>query len=223
MAKIEDDDMKSWYRRAPVPRPAGHREPGDISLSDDTKYIHSMYWSIVTFSHIGLGDITAITYKERLFNCLVVLVTYAAYGLLFGNMASLVSNLTSHMREDLYKKYSFVLEYLDKKKLNKYRRQIEDYFSYVWLDDIGMDEDAMIGDLPIEMQNDIKYERYKSVIHGSEFFKTSGYVNDQLVVSVMRVMRKEYYMEDDYIISKIDSSSDVFLILHGTVELEYGD
>jgi hypothetical protein len=75
----------------------------------------------VTFSHIGVGDVTAITYGERAFNCLVILITYFAYAILFGNMASLVSNLTSHLRSNLYEKYSFVLSYLKKKELEQFR------------------------------------------------------------------------------------------------------
>ena len=63
-------------------------------MNNDTIYIHAIYWSIVTVSHIGVGDITAITVNERLLNCLVILVGTFSYAVLFGNIASLVSDLT---------------------------------------------------------------------------------------------------------------------------------
>jgi hypothetical protein len=95
VSHIEDNEYKSWLRRLPVPRPTGTRQPGDISLSNDTIYKHAIYWAIVTVSHIGVGDITAITVNERAFNCFVVLMGTFIYAILFGNMASLVSDLSS--------------------------------------------------------------------------------------------------------------------------------
>ena len=95
VTKIEGDDQKSWLRRAPVPQPTGTRTDDSIDLSDETIYIHAIYWSIVTISHIGVGDITAITVPERAFNCFVVLIGTFTYAILFGNMASLVSDLNS--------------------------------------------------------------------------------------------------------------------------------
>ena len=68
MAKLEDDREKSWIRRIPVPRPAGTRTADSEDISDDSLYVHALYWAIVTFSHIGVGDITAITVSERAFN-----------------------------------------------------------------------------------------------------------------------------------------------------------
>ena len=103
MAKIEDDETKSWIRRAPVPRSSGTRSDDSIHFSDQSLYIHSIYWSIVTFSHIGVGDITAITVPERAFNCFVILIYTFAYAVLFGNMASLVSGLTQGAKSKMYK------------------------------------------------------------------------------------------------------------------------
>jgi hypothetical protein len=89
MAKVEDNSHNSWLRKVPVPQSPA-RDDTSITLSQDTVYIHAIYWSIVTFSHIGIGDITAVTPDERIFNCFVILVYTFAYAILFGNMASLV-------------------------------------------------------------------------------------------------------------------------------------
>lgn len=105
MARIEDDETKSWIRRAPVPRDSGTRDDDSMEFTDKSLYIHAIYWSIVTFSHIGVGDITAITIAERAFNCFVILIYTFAYAILFGNMASLVSGLANNAKSQMYKKY----------------------------------------------------------------------------------------------------------------------
>jgi hypothetical protein len=120
LTRIEGDDRleKSWLRRAPSPRKMGTRGPDDIDLSNDTIYIHGIYWSIVTFSHIGLGDISAVTVPERAFNCCVILIYTFAYAILFGNMASLVSKLGSSLHTTLYKNYYYIMVFLQKKSLS---------------------------------------------------------------------------------------------------------
>ena len=102
MAKLDDRET-NWQRRAPVPQPAGTRNDHSIDLSNDTIYIHAIYWSIVTFSHIGIGDITAVTVPERAFNCCVILGYTFGYALLFGRMATLVRDLSGHIRSKLHK------------------------------------------------------------------------------------------------------------------------
>lgn len=79
--------------------------------------MHAIYWSIVSFSHIGIGDITAISVPERAFNCFAVLVFTFAYSVLFGNMASLVNDMVTQLNSTLHLQYQFVLSFLNKKDL----------------------------------------------------------------------------------------------------------
>jgi hypothetical protein len=108
LAKVEFHDSKSfhdeesWLRRIPVPQSNGTRDSSSITLSNETIYVHAIYWSIVTFSHIGIGDVTAITVNERLFNCGVTLLYTFAYAILFGNIASMVNDLTGAVTTKLH-------------------------------------------------------------------------------------------------------------------------
>jgi hypothetical protein len=80
-------------------------------------YIHAIYYSIVTVSHIGVGDITAITVPERLINCVIVLIGTFSYAILFGNIASLVSDFASDVRSALQDKYHASIVHLQKNNL----------------------------------------------------------------------------------------------------------
>ena len=68
MAKIENNSEKSWLRRIPFRDIYYTRSADSIELSQATIYIHAIYWSVVTFSGIGIGDVVAITVPERAFN-----------------------------------------------------------------------------------------------------------------------------------------------------------
>jgi hypothetical protein len=178
VSKIEDNREKSWLRRAPVVLPTGTRNEDSIDLSDNTIYIHAIYWSIVTFSHIGIGDITAVTAPERAFNCAVILIYTFAYAVLFGNMASLVSELTGSMRSKLHEEYTFIFNFLEKKGLPRFKTQIEEYYNTQWILDSGIKDTEILQDLPAALKGDVLVDRYGSALMRSPIFTDeSGVLN----------------------------------------------
>jgi hypothetical protein len=103
-------------------------------------YIHAIYWAIVTVSHIGVGDITAITVPERAYNCLVVLVGTFSYAILFGDIAALVSGLSSQLKGKLFDDYQSVMSFLEKRGLQKqYGKKVSEYYNYIWSTEMGVD------------------------------------------------------------------------------------
>jgi hypothetical protein len=171
VAKIEDDDERSWIRRAPVPRPSGTREDSAMEISKQSLYIHAIYWSIVTFSHIGVGDITAITVPERAFNCAAILIYTFAYAILFGNMASLVSGLANNDKSKMYKQYQFVMNIITKKRLTTFKTSIEEFFNYIWSVDMGLSQDELLSTLPSTLITEIRMTRYNSILQKTELFQ----------------------------------------------------
>jgi hypothetical protein len=195
MAKLEVHDAKSfhdtesWLRRIPVPQPTGTRDANSLELSNETIYVHAIYWSIVTFSHIGIGDVTAITVPERLFNCLVTLIYTFAYAILFGNIASMVNDLTGAVTTKLHAQHTFVVQLLNKKKLKHFKNQVEEYFNYIWFVNKGIEEKDLLDDLPFGLHSDIRLSRYSYLVKSCVLFKNaSGRVDVQLSRSLLRIM-----------------------------------
>ena len=135
-------------------------------------YLHAFYWSIVTISHIGVGDITAITVSERAFNCFVVLTGTFAYAILFGNIAALVNDNASEFRKKVQDNYHFVIQFMHKKGLSSdILKQAHEYFSYIWSKNMGIDEMEILEELPANLMCDTQLSRYAPVILNSTFFK----------------------------------------------------
>lgn len=53
-------------------------------------YTYSMYWSMVTLSTVGYGDLHAENSKEKLFNILYMLFNIGLTAYIIGNMTNLV-------------------------------------------------------------------------------------------------------------------------------------
>lgn len=65
---------------------------GFEGLSDSSIYIHALNFTFNTFSHIAIGDISAVTYKERIYNSYGIFIGTFIYAFLFGNVASIVAD-----------------------------------------------------------------------------------------------------------------------------------
>ena len=63
-------------------------------MSDPIIYLHSLYWSYVTTSHVGVGDVVAVNSKEKAFAAAIIFLSTFLYAFLFGNLASIVDDLT---------------------------------------------------------------------------------------------------------------------------------
>ena len=99
---FQADDSNNWLR---------HYRP-DLEYSDDwTRYIIAMYFSIITITTMGYGDILPVTQAERIFAILVALIGAVVFSYCMGTISSLISQVTG--ADDRYKeRVRFVTEYL---------------------------------------------------------------------------------------------------------------
>jgi|Transcript_3664 hypothetical protein len=117
VSKLESEE-DSWKQRLPVPQATGVRSANSDEISNYSLYIHAVYYASVTVSHIGVGDITANTTMERLFNCFFTLTACFTYAILFGNMTSLVLQFTAGLRSKVLESYHITMDFINKKQLS---------------------------------------------------------------------------------------------------------
>lgn len=85
-------------------------------MSPQSVYIHALYFTVNTVSHVAIGDITMVTTDERLFNAILVLLGTFIYAFLFGNIASIVADLAPNIFLNFHEKYQHVMSRINKKK-----------------------------------------------------------------------------------------------------------
>lgn len=222
MSTIESDQDRSWLRRIPAPQPTGVRTADSEPLTESTIYIHALYWTFVTTSNIGNGDVTAITYHEKLFNCIVVICTTFPYAIIFGNITTLVASFTSKLRRKMNQSYSYVINFMTKKRIfHLFEKEINSYYNYIWDINKGIEDSEILNELPANLLSDIQMERYYSSIKDSLLFKDNGVINLQLARSVFRLMKISYFIEGDYIYKQYTSK--FHFVIDGSVDLLYSD
>jgi hypothetical protein len=98
----ERDATKNWLRRIPVPVGEGikgfgvRKEPNIFKdVSPFSLYIHAFYYIQSTLSRVAVGDISPTNLEEFVLNSFFVFSVTFLYCILFSDIASIVSGLTS--------------------------------------------------------------------------------------------------------------------------------
>jgi len=78
----------------------------------------------------GVGDVTAVNSDEKIYSSIVIMISTFVYAFLFGNLASLVDDLTPKFQKEFENNYRNVLEYIKNSKLDIFldKIHVKNYF-----------------------------------------------------------------------------------------------
>ena len=184
-------------------------------------YILAAHWAFTCLSNAALGDTISYSNYEKVYNAFTCTLGFFLYAMLFGNVCSLVADFTSKLRSKLFESYSFVLDFIQKKRVDvAFKRQVNEYFNYLWQSNKGTIEREILKQLPLTIMCDVQMYIYKDTISNSQIFKDSeGLVNPQLARTLFRLLELQYYLIGDTIVKIGDKKFDLFIIIQGEAEL----
>ncbi|OQR83157.1 voltage-gated ion channel superfamily [Achlya hypogyna] len=104
---------------------------GVASKGPTTLYIASLYWSIMTISTIGYGDITMTTALEKVVAILCMVVGCGSYSFIIGSICGLVSGL-SEATNEFNQKMDHLNMYMAKEELpQEMKIMLREYFLHM--------------------------------------------------------------------------------------------
>lgn len=112
----------------------------DYSIADN--YMRSLYWTAVTFSSVGYGDITGKTLEEYIYSMFVEFLGIMCFAYFMGSLTNSLSEYMSkkeriNYRENELNKWAIWVEQqiVDPKIQDSINEKIINYFSHKWLCD----------------------------------------------------------------------------------------
>lgn len=77
----------TWLNKLPVPQPSPVSSLDGVD--NRTLYIHALYFTVNTISHVAIGDLTPVSESERMLSSFIILWITILYAFLFANIGSL--------------------------------------------------------------------------------------------------------------------------------------
>ena len=133
IGNLSSDFNDSWLSTLPAPRqdwPLVRRDELDLPSYDI--YLYATYWSSVTSSHLGIGDVKTVSLVGKAYNMIVNLLTTFTFAIFFGIIASLVESLVPMYQKNFQVNYSATVDYIKRCHFDQFLNQVDVISTFRW-------------------------------------------------------------------------------------------
>ncbi|XP_052208873.1 potassium channel KAT3 isoform X3 [Diospyros lotus] len=178
-------------------------------------YTYSIYWSIVTLTTVGYGDLHAENTGEKIFNIFYMLFNIGLTAYLIGNMTNLVVHSavqTFAMRDTINE----VLHYASKNRLPE--RLKEQMLAHVQLKfkTAELQQEEVLEGLPKAIRSSITQHLFHGLVEKTYLFQG---VSEDLIIQLVSDMKAEYFPPKVDIILQNEIPTDFYVIASGAVDV----
>ncbi|KAI3468309.1 hypothetical protein Pfo_024972 [Paulownia fortunei] len=181
------------------------------------KYVMSVYWSIITATMIGYGDLHPVNTGEMIFDIFYLLFDLGLASYIIGNMTNLIVQATFRtrkFRDTINAASSFA-------KRNQLPPHLQDQMiAHLSLkyrtDSEGLQQQETLDALPKAIRSSISDFLFYSLVDKVYLFH--GVSND-LLFQLVSEMRPEYFPLREDIILQNEAPTDLYILVNGAVDL----
>ncbi|KAK2452947.1 potassium channel AKT1 [Trifolium repens] len=188
----------------------------DLSMWDG--YVTSLYWSLVTLSSVGYGDLHPVNTDEMVFCILYTIFNFGLSAYLIGNMTNLVvhwTEKTKRYRDTVQAATNFAHRNQLPKRLQD---QIFSHFHMKYKTDLeGLEQQEIISSLPKAIQSSIAHHRFFEVVKEAYLFKG---VSDDLLFQLVTELKAEFFPPREDVILQNESPTDFYILSVGSVHVQ---
>lgn len=204
---IEGDETNNWimayYGTMDVP-------PGEV-------YNTAIYWSMVTFTSVGYGDLLPQTQAEILMTTLVILMSACLFAFLLGSVTSLVASLDVQEQEyfglrDALNEFT-KSENLPKELCYKLRKYLRSRYQQGAL----FDWSIVLEKLSTQLKEEVASCMQSQWLRGNVYFKDASHEH---LAAVAGSIKQGSYVKGESLIALLDKPETMFVIRQGRVMSE---
>ena len=202
VAKLEDLSPDCWVVRL-----------GYIDSSNFQIYILSFYWTLMTVTTVGYGDVSAGTTSERIYNLFIMSFGVLMYSFTIGSLSSILATM-DQKNEEMNQKLQILAgikkEYnLDKDLYDKVRKVIKFDLSRNQKDKM-----EFLQELPNKLRIELSQIMHDKVVQSLNFFKEQP--ND-FFAYVAPLLKPVKFSQNDFLYKIEDMIDEMYFVTKGTI------
>ncbi|XP_041021102.1 potassium channel KAT3 isoform X1 [Juglans microcarpa x Juglans regia] len=178
-------------------------------------YTYSMYWSIVTLTTVGYGDLHAVNTGEKIFNMLYMLFNISLTAYLIGNMTNLIVHSAARtfaMRDAINQ----ILNYGSKNRLPEGLREQMLAHMQLKFKTAELKQEAVLEDLPKAIRSSVAQHLFRRTAENTYLFKG---VSEDFIAQLVTEMKAEYFPPKVEVILQNEIATDFYILVSGAVDI----
>ncbi|XP_039137945.1 protein CNGC15b [Dioscorea cayenensis subsp. rotundata] len=185
------------------------------SLSFFHKYFYCLWWGLKNLSSLGQNLSTSTHIDEIIFAIIIAILGLVLFGLLIGNMQSYLQSTTVRIEEWRIKKTDTEQWMRHRQLPPDLRQYVRRYEQYRWLATRGVDEEALLNSLPMDLRRDIKRHLCLDLVRRVPLFDQ---MDERMLEAICERLRPALYTDGTYVVRELDPVNEMIFIIRGHLD-----
>ncbi|RDY14755.1 Cyclic nucleotide-gated ion channel 1, partial [Mucuna pruriens] len=178
------------------------------------KFFYCFWWGLRNLSSVGQNLKTSTYVTEIAFAIFIAIFGLVLFSLLIGNMQTYLQSTTVR-EEQMRVKRQDAEQWMSHRMLpENLKERIRRYEQYQWQENRGVEEEALICNLPKDLRRDIKRHLCLALVKNVPLFKK---MDEQLLDAICDRLKPVLYTEKSYIVREGDPVDEMLFIMRGKV------
>ncbi|XP_020232635.1 protein CNGC15c [Cajanus cajan] len=179
------------------------------------KYFFCLWWGLRNLSSLGQGLLTSTYVGEIMVAIVVATLGLVLFALLIGNMQTYLQSTTVRLEEWRVKRTD-TEQWMHHRQLPPdLRESVRKYDQYKWLATRGVDEEALLKGLPIDLRRDIKRHLCLDLVRGVPLFDQ---MDERMLDAICERLKPALCTEGTFLVREGDPVNEMLFIIRGHLD-----
>ncbi|CAM8976851.1 unnamed protein product [Rhodiola kirilowii] len=179
------------------------------------KYFYCLWWGLKNLSCLGQNLITSTYVEENVFSIIIGTIGLVLFASLISNLQTYLQSTTVRV-EEWRIKMTDTEQWMHHRQLPRNLRQkVRTYGQYRWVTTRGVDEEAILKALPVDLRRDIKRHLCLDLVRRVPLFDQ---MDDRMLDAICDRLKPELCTPNTYIVREGDPVNAMLFIIRGRLD-----
>ncbi|XP_023512896.1 protein CNGC15b [Cucurbita pepo subsp. pepo] len=226
--KVDDPRRDSWFNTSNIKTLCNPDDPfyqfgiyGDAITFHVTtspffnKYFYCLWWGLKNLSSLGQNLATSTFVGEIIFAIIVATLGLVLFALLIGNMQKYLQSTTVRLEEWRIRRTD-TEQWMHHRQLPpELRQSVRRYDQYKWIATRGVDEEALLRSLPLDLRRDIKRHLCLDLVRRVPLFDQ---MDERMLDAICERLKPALSTEGTFLVREGDPVNEMLFIIRGHLD-----
>lgn len=226
--QVSDDERRSWFQSSNVTsicQPNSNLYPFGIHADAITshvastkffnKYFYCLWWGLKNLSSLGQGLSTSTNVGEICFAIVIATLGLVLFALLIGKMQTYLQSTTVRLEEWRIRRTD-TEQWMHHRQLpQELRQSVRKYDQYKWVATRGVDEEALLTGLPLDLRRDIKRHLCYDLVRRVPLFDQ---MDERMLDAICERLKPALCTQGTCLVREGDPVNEMLFIIRGNLD-----